>query len=121
MQSNAALVTSGTATLETALFGVPEIICYKAGSISYAIAKRLVKLKYICLVNLIMDKEVVKELIQNDLTPENIGVELKKILFDAATRERLNEDNQELKCKLSKGGNASYNAAQSIYNFATKP
>ncbi|MEP6627932.1 MAG: lipid-A-disaccharide synthase [Ginsengibacter sp.] len=121
MQSNAALVTSGTATLETALFGVPEIICYKAGSISYAIAKRLVKLKYICLVNLIMDKEVVKELIQNDLTPENIGVELKKILFDAATRERLKEDYQELKSLLSKGGNASYNAAQSIYNFATKP
>ena len=68
MKANAALVTSGTATLETALFGVPEVVCYKAGSISYQIAKRLVKLKFICLVNLIMDKEVVKELIQNELT-----------------------------------------------------
>ena len=69
MKATAAIVTSGTATLETALFGVPEIVCYKASAISYEIAKRLVKLKFICLVNLIMDKEVVKELIQNELTP----------------------------------------------------
>ena len=69
MKAKAALVTSGTATLETALFGVPEIVCYKAGAVSYEIARRLVKLKYICLVNLIMDKEVVKELIQDELTP----------------------------------------------------
>lgn len=117
MQSTAALVTSGTATLETALFGVPEIVCYKAGKISYEIAKRLVKLKYICLVNLIMDKEVVKELIQNDLTPEKITVELKKILFDAGKREKLKQDYQQLKELLSEGGNASFNAAKSIYDF----
>ena len=62
-KAKAALVTSGTATLETALFGVPEIVCYKGSSISYYIAKKLIKLKYISLVNLIMNKEVVKELI----------------------------------------------------------
>ena len=117
MKSAAALVTSGTATLETALFSVPEIVCYKASNISYQIAKRLVKLKFICLVNLIMDKEVVKELIQNDLTAEKITVELKKILFDTGKKEKMKKDYEELKQLLSKGGNASKNAAKSIYDF----
>ncbi len=117
MKSTAAMVTSGTATLETALFNVPEIVCYKASNISYQIAKRLVKLKFICLVNLIMDKEVVKELIQNDLTPENITSELKKILFDPVKKERIKEDYGQLKQLLSEGGNASKNAAESIYDF----
>ena len=121
MNAAAALVTSGTATLETALFGVPEIICYRASNISYQIAKRLVKLKFICLVNLIMDKEVVKELIQNDLEPEKITSELKKILFDSSTKEKMKKDYTELKQLLSEGGNASENAAKSIYNFVTEP
>jgi len=118
MKSTAALVTSGTATLETALFNVPEIVCYKAGRISYEIARRLVKLKFISLVNLIMNKEVVKELIQFDLTPEKITVELKKILFDPQAREKIKQDYHELKELLSEGGNASFNAAKSIYDFA---
>ncbi|MFN7686205.1 MAG: lipid-A-disaccharide synthase [Sphingobacteriales bacterium] len=80
MQSHAALVTSGTATLETALFGVPEVVCYKGSAVSYEIAKRLIKVKYISLVNLILDKPAVKELIQHDLTPENITTELKRLL-----------------------------------------
>lgn len=117
MKAKAALVTSGTATLETALFGVPEIICYKAGSLSYQIAKRLVKLKFICLVNLIMDKEVVKELIQDELTVENITKELNAILFDTLKRERMEMDYADLKNLLSEGGNASANAAKSIYEF----
>lgn len=117
MKAHAALVTSGTATLETALFGVPEIICYKAGSLSYQIAKRLVKLKFICLVNLIMDKEVVKELIQNELTAENITKELNGILFDTLKREKIEMEYADLKNLLSKGGNASANAAKSIYEF----
>ncbi|MEO9020537.1 MAG: lipid-A-disaccharide synthase [Ginsengibacter sp.] len=117
MKSVAALVTSGTATLETALFGVPEIICYKAGNISYQIAKRLVKLKFICLVNLIMNKEVVKELIQNDLTSEKITSELKSILFNPQKKEKMQEDYSQLKQLLSEGGNASRNAAKSIYGF----
>ncbi|MDE3185817.1 MAG: lipid-A-disaccharide synthase [Bacteroidota bacterium] len=121
MKSAAALVTSGTATLETALFGVPEIICYKASNISYQIAKRLVKLKFICLVNLIMDKEVVKELIQNDLTAEKITIELKKILLDADRKEKMKKDYADLKQLLSEGGNASKNAARSIYEIVKVP
>ena len=115
--AKAALVTSGTATLETALFGVPEIICYKGGNISYQIAKRLIKIKYIGLVNLIMDKEVVKELIQDDLNVNNIVAELKKLLENADRQEDLKQDYTQLKDILGKGGHASANAAKSIYSF----
>ncbi len=114
--SVAALVTSGTATLETALFGVPEVICYKGSSISYQIAKRLISIKYICLVNLIMDKEVVKELIQDQLTVENLKKELNLILFDAEKKQQLKTDYEALMNLLSQGGNASSNAARLIYN-----
>lgn len=78
--STAALVTSGTATLETALLNIPQVVCYRANAVSYYIAKRLVDLKYISLVNLIMDKEVVTELIQRNLTTENLQKELQIIL-----------------------------------------
>ncbi|WP_462218795.1 lipid-A-disaccharide synthase [Ferruginibacter sp.] len=118
-QSKAALVTSGTATLETALFAVPEVICYKGSSISYQIAKRLVKIKYIGLVNLIMDKEVVKELIQDDLTVENLKKELETLLNSKEKQEQLKNDYAALKNLLSQGGHASANAAKSIYNFLT--
>ncbi len=78
--ATAALVTSGTATLETALFKVPEVVCYKGSWASYQIAKRIITLKYISLVNLIMDEEVVTELIQEQCNPKRISEELKKIL-----------------------------------------
>ena len=71
-QADCAIVTSGTATLETALFKVPQVVCYKGNKISYWIAKKLVKVKYISLVNLILDKEAVTELIQNDCNPTQI-------------------------------------------------
>ncbi len=116
MQSKAALVTSGTATLETALFNVPEVVCYKGSNISYQIAKRLIKIKYIALVNLIMDKPVVKELIQNDLTVENIKQELSALLFDEAKQAQVKKDYEDLKNVLSAGGNASANAAKIIYD-----
>ena len=74
--STAALVTSGTATLETALFKIPQVVCYKGSTISYQIAKRIITLKFISLVNLIMDKEVVKELIQNEFNTKNLKREL---------------------------------------------
>lgn len=77
----AALVTSGTATLETALFKVPEVVCYKGSWASYQIAKRVITLKYISLVNLIMDQEIVTELIQDDCNPRKIREELQKILI----------------------------------------
>ncbi|HAO47120.1 MAG TPA: lipid-A-disaccharide synthase [Ferruginibacter sp.] len=119
MQSKAALVTSGTATLETALFGVPEVICYKGNALSYQIAKRLVNIKFIGLVNLIMDKEVVKELIQDDLTVNNITHELNLLLNDAAKQQQIKEDYSALKNLLKKGGNASANAAACIHAFLT--
>jgi len=117
MRSDAALVTSGTATLETALFGIPEVVCYKGSRISYEIAKRVIKIKYISLVNLIMDKIVVKELIQDELTPENLEKELQSLLYDQQRREQLAKDYQELWDILSKGGHASSKAALSIYHF----
>lgn len=85
--SFAALVTSGTATLETALFKVPQVVCYKGSNISYQIAKRIITLKFISLVNLILDKEVVTELIQNDFTKESLKSELTKILTDSHREE----------------------------------
>lgn len=120
IQSKAALVTSGTATLETALFGVPEVVCYKGSWLSYQIGKRLVNVKYISLVNLIMDKPVVKELIQNELTVENLIGELNDLLNDESRKDKLKEDYAQLKKILSEGGNASAKAADSIYRFLTK-
>ena len=118
--STAALVTSGTATLETALFGVPEIICYKGNAISYQIAKRLIKIKFIGLVNLIMNKEVVKELIQHELTTENLLKELKLILENNEKKSAIKKDFEELKSILSLGGHASKNAATLITDYLKK-
>ena len=111
--AHAALVTSGTATLETALFKVPEVVCYKGSYISYHIAKRIINLNYISLVNLIMDREVVKELIQNDFNTKNLKKELNKIL-DKNNRERIFEDYFKLEKKLG-GKGASRNTAELIY------
>jgi lipid-A-disaccharide synthase len=115
--ASAALVTSGTATLETALFGVPEIICYKGSKISFWIAKKLVKIKYIGLVNLIMGKEVVKELIQDEFNTVNAVKELRLLLEDKNKQSQVKNDCQELKALLSKEGNASQRAAFSIFSF----
>ncbi|MCX2679962.1 lipid-A-disaccharide synthase [Galbibacter sp. EGI 63066] len=111
--SKAALVTSGTATLETALFKVPEVVCYKGNWISYQIAKRIITLKYISLVNLIMDKEVVKELIQSELTTKNLKEELHKILTKE-TRKQIFLDYFKLEKKLG-GRGASKKTAQLIF------
>lgn len=110
--AHAALVTSGTATLETALMQVPEVVCYKGNRISYEIAKRIIDIKYISLVNLIMDREVVKELIQNELNAKNLQVELQKILT-GSNREKMLKSYLELKEKLGSGG-ASERAASII-------
>lgn len=119
LQSKAALVTSGTATLETALLQVPEVVCYKGSSISYQIAKRLIKIKYISLVNLIMDKLVVNELIQKELTTQNLIAELNLLLNNQEKKIQLQNDYTALKNLLSVGGNASQNAAQSVCQMAT--
>ncbi len=111
--SEAALVTSGTATLETALFKVPEVVCYKGSQVSYSIAKRLVKVKYISLVNLIMDREVVKELIQKECNPNKIREELERLLHNEEYKNQLLSDYKTLEEKLG-GGGASKKVAQSL-------
>lgn len=112
--SYAALVTSGTATLETALFKVPEVVCYKGNAISYQIGKWLVTLKYISLVNLIMDKEVVTELIQYDFNEKNLEKELTKVL-DKKYREQLFLNYFDLEQRLG-GKGASEKTATLIIN-----
>jgi lipid-A-disaccharide synthase len=113
----AALVTSGTATLETALFNVPQVVCYKGNKLSYLIAKKLIKIKYISLVNLIMDKEIVKELIQDDFNPQQLEIQLSLIL-ETKQRETIQHEYELLRNMLSLGGDASYNAASIILGDA---
>ncbi len=111
--AEAALVTSGTATLETALLDTPEVVCYKGSRISYEIGKRVVKyIDYISLVNLIMNREVVKELIQNKLNTKNLKSELSKILNEPKRSEILN-DYKELRENLG-GSGASQRTAELI-------
>ena len=113
--SKAALVTSGTATLETALLNIPEIVCYRTSTISYEIGKRVVKnIKFISLVNLIMDKEIVKELIQKELNTKNLVDELQKIL-EGQKREEMLRNFELLREKLG-GKGASNHAANIIVN-----
>ncbi|MHA3789776.1 lipid-A-disaccharide synthase [Flavobacterium hauense] len=113
----AALVTSGTATLETALFKVPEVVCYKGNWISYQIAKRIITLKYISLVNLILDEEIVKELIQDDFNTKNIRAELQKILTPEH-RQNLLKQYDLLEEKLG-GEGASKKTAEFIIKYLT--
>ncbi|MCG8411995.1 MAG: lipid-A-disaccharide synthase [Bacteroidales bacterium] len=113
--AKAALITSGTATLEAALFNLPQVVCYRAGNISYFIAKQFVKLKYISLVNLIMDKEVVRELIQFDMNPQMVKTELDKIL-EPKQQECILTNYKDIRERLG-GTGASKRVAQLIYNY----
>ncbi len=123
--ASAAMVTSGTATLEAALWGVPEMVCYRSkgitGAISYFLAKQLIgrKLKFIAIVNLILGREAVKEYIQNKLTAENLAAELKKIMEDTTYRKRMQEDMKEIREKLG-GPGASDKAASLIISMLKK-
>jgi lipid-A-disaccharide synthase len=111
--SQAALVTSGTATLETALLNIPQVVCYKGGTLSYLIAKQVIKVPYIALVNLIMDRKVVEELIQNDLTEARLETTLKELL-QPAKRNQMQQDYEMLREKLG-GPGASARAAQLMW------
>jgi lipid-A-disaccharide synthase len=111
--SEAALVTSGTATLETALIETPQIVCYKGNKLSYQIAKRIINVKYISLVNLIMDRKIVVELIQNNLNTTNLRKELRRILKNKIYRQDMLGNYKQLKEKLG-GSGASENAAKII-------
>ena len=117
-KASAALVTSGTATLETALFGVPQAVCYKGSFLTYHIGKRLVQVKYIAMVNLIMKKPVVKEFIQHELTAANLQKELHDLLNNDSRITAISKDYEILRLLLSEEGkSASSKAAASIYKF----
>lgn len=114
-RSKAALVASGTATLETGLLKVPQVVCYKASGISVRIARSLIKVPYISLVNLILDKPAVKELIQSELNTNAIVADLKRLLNDDKAQEAMQKDYDDLWNALGSGG-ASERAAKLIVN-----
>lgn len=114
--AHAALVTSGTATLETALFRVPQVVLYKGNAISYAIAKRIIKLRYISLVNLIMDDDVVVELIQDACNPKNIQIEFEKII-QGTSRDIILNQYDKLIAKLGGGGASRLTASEIVVNI----
>ncbi|MBX2872658.1 MAG: lipid-A-disaccharide synthase [Saprospiraceae bacterium] len=113
--AQAALVTSGTATLETALFKVPQVVCYKGGPINYWLAKRLINVKYISLVNLIVDRPLVKELIQGKLNTKLLRQGLEELLSPAKVKE-IKSGYEELILKLGKKG-ASERAARLMVSY----
>ena len=102
--ADAGLITSGTATLEAGIYKVPQVVCYKGSSISYAIAKRLVKIKYISLVNLILDKPAVVELIQNDLNEQRLKSELASLLNAGDRRNEIQRNYEQLHSLLGGPG-----------------
>lgn len=114
--SKAAIVTSGTATLETALFDVPQIVVYKTSSITYWLVKMLIKVPYISLVNLIANKEVIREMIQNDASEKNVSLEMNSLIEGPRRREVL-EGYKEVKSLLQTGESASSNAAKLMINY----
>lgn len=118
LNAHTAFVTSGTATLETALFSVPQVVCYKASAISYQIAKQVIKVKYISLVNLIADKKIVSELIQGELNIKNMQEEMDKIINEGAARTKMLDEYKEVKTKLG-GDGASKRVAEAIFNDLT--
>jgi len=115
-QSAAALVTSGTATLEAALLGIPQVVCYKGSFFSYFLARLVVHVKFISLVNLVMDREVVRELIQSDLTREHLSRELNNILNNEETRKKVTSDYAALSEKLG-GKGASEKVARLMIQY----
>ncbi len=114
--AKAALVTSGTATLETALFNVPQVVCYSTNYITYLIAKSLIKVKYISLVNLIADKPLVTELIQDEFNPSNIMKELEKLVRNPQEREAMLNGYYELRQLMGEEG-ASVQAGKLMYKY----
>lgn len=117
--ARAALVTSGTATLEAALLATPEVVCYKGSMLSYELGRRLVKVKYISLVNLIMDRQIVRERIQHEMTAPKLRADLQELLQDAAVRNRMLEAYAELRRTLGSSG-ASHRAAEAIIRLQHK-
>ncbi len=116
LNSTAAIVTSGTATLETSLFRVPQTVIYKASASTYAVVKMLIKVQWISLVNLIADKEVIKELIQEKANGAAIGSELKDLVENLVYRKKISDDYDEI-IKTLDTGSASENAARLMIKY----
>ena len=116
LHAQAAIVTSGTATLETALLKVPQVVVYKGHPISVAIGRMLVRIKYISLVNLVMDKQVVKELIQEACNPRSIKTEIHQLLADADYRMQMLTNYEHLAIRMGQAG-ASKKAAQLMIHY----
>ncbi len=117
--ADAAVVASGTATLETALFHVPEVVVYKGSPASIFIARLVIRIRFISLVNLIIDKLVVKELIQQDCTPQTIGDEADKLVNDKDYRAAMLADFDELDNRMGEPG-ASAHTAELIVKYTSK-
>ena len=105
-QADAAVISSGTASLEAALLGTPQLVCYGASAISFSIARMTVHVKYVSLANLVLDRLVFRELLQDQVTPEAIKAELERLLFDSGCRAQLAADYEELKRRLGAPGAA---------------
>ncbi len=117
--ASAAIVASGTATLETALFHIPQVVVYKGNPVSIAIARAVIKIRFISLVNLIMDREIVKELIQQDCTPEKISQELGSLLHDETYRKTMLDNYGFLDEKMGEAG-ASAKTAELMIGYLQK-
>ncbi|MES2795095.1 MAG: lipid-A-disaccharide synthase [Bacteroidota bacterium] len=116
VNSEAALVTSGTATLETALLGIPQVVCYKTSQLTYQVGMLLIKVKFASLVNLTMEKETVKELIQHEFNEKNLKIELDSILVNGSKRATQLTEYKQLKEKVGNAG-ASERAAKLIFKY----
>lgn len=114
--ADAAIVTSGTATLETGLFKVPQAVIYRASSIEYFLGIRFVKVKFISLVNLIANRLVIKEFLQHTMTPENVNAELKNLLENESYRKKMISDYEEV-YKILDTGSASGNAGRLMVSY----
>ncbi len=115
--ASAAIVTSGTATLETALFRVPQVVVYKTNPVSYLLAKLVIQVPFISLVNLVAGKEVVRELIQKDVNPEQLSYELEQLITNENNRERILAEYNEVYNTLDAGGSASANTADLMMKY----
>jgi lipid-A-disaccharide synthase len=118
--ADAALVASGTATLEAALLGTPQVVCYKTAPISYLIARILIRIRYISLVNLILDRQCVEELIQGKCTPGTMAVSLNRLLTDPDARNRMSESYRQLDERIG-DQHASSAAAAIVCRIASEP
>ncbi len=114
--AHAAMVTSGTATLETALFKVPQVVVYKANRVEYFLARLMIKVEFVSLVNLIVNKEAIRELIQKEATPENAIVEMRRLVHDNYYRSRMVRDYEQLR-RILDTGSASENAARLMVGY----